>query len=260
MVGGRQFGGQGWRPWAVAWLAVLLPGGLRALGLEVDCEACHFCRGQADLVDELTERIKRHLAEGKSVEQIAALEGGRSVVRPPVECWANQHPAAVRPDLGQLKYRGSLVALTGLFGYIEPCVKVNGVCIGTDKLGHMFQQGWEYYRISVIDKRGDRMAERYGEWLEGKEPREAYAAEEPYFRRQFSGSLLGYGGFGRSLSGVISHADLEANKAGLRMYRDLQNGRFQSFADYVSDRLCEEVNLNEYTPAVRAVVERNGRR
>ena len=36
MVGGKQFGGHSWRPWAVAWLVVLLPGGLRELGLEVD--------------------------------------------------------------------------------------------------------------------------------------------------------------------------------------------------------------------------------
>jgi hypothetical protein len=124
----------------------------------------------------------------------------------------------------------------------------------------LFQQGWEYYRISVIDKKGDRMAERYGEWLEGKESRDAYAAEEPYFRQQLSGRCVGYGGYGRTLSGVVSNADLEANKAGLQMYKDIQAGHFRSIGDYVSNRLCEEANLNEYAPGMKTIVENNDRK
>jgi hypothetical protein len=228
-------------------------------GLEVDCRACNFCRGQPDLNEELTERVKKHIAQGKSVEKIAALEGGRSILRSPIERWVNSLPGAVRPSPEKLKYRGSRRLCNRFFTCIEPCVRVNGVCIGTEKLGHLFQQGWEYYRISVSDKKGDHVAERYGEWLEGKEPRQAYVREEPYFRQQFSGSRVGYGGFGRTTSGVISNADLEANKAGLQMYKDIQAGRFQSIGDYVSSRLCEEVNFNEYTPEMQAIVERNGR-
>ena len=143
-----------------------------AFGLEVDCQACNFCRGQPDLKDELTQRIKKHIAEGKSVEEIATLEGGRSILRPPIELWANLQPGAVRPSPEKLKYRGSHLSNNGFFTCIEPCVRVNGVCIGTEKLGHLFQQGWEYYRISVVDKKGDRVAERYGEWLEGRESRD----------------------------------------------------------------------------------------
>ena len=249
------------RPWAACLLlASLLASGQRTVGLEVDCRACNFCRGQPDLNDELTQRIKKHIAEGKSADQIAMLEGGRSILRPPIELWANRHPAAVRPDPNRLKYRGSHLPSSGPFNSIEPCVNVNGVCIGTDKLGHLFQQGWEYYQISVVDKKGDRMAERYGEWLEGKEPRDAYTREESYFRRQLSGNRVGYGGFGRTLTGVISNADLEANKAGLQMYKDLQNGRFKSLGDYVSSQLCEEVNPNEYTPEMAAIVQRNVRK
>jgi hypothetical protein len=231
-----------------------------AFGLEVDCQACNFCRGQPDNRDELTQRIKGYIAAGKSVAEIAAIDGGRSILRPPIEVWANRHPRAVRPVPEKLKYRGSHLPNNGLFTAIEPCVNVNGVCIGTDKLGHLFQQGWEYFRISVVDKKGDQVAERYGEWLEGKEPRDAYAAEEPYFRQQLSGSRVGYGGYGRTLSGVISNADLAANKAGLQMYKDIHEGRFHSIGDYVSSRLCEEVNLNEYTPEMQTVVQRNGRK
>lgn len=231
-----------------------------AFGLEVDCQACNFCRGQPDLKDEITRRIKKHIAEGKSVEEIAMLEGGRSILRPPIELWANRHPGAVRPDPEKLKYRGSRLSNNGFIACIEPCVRVNGVCLGTDKLGHLFQEGWEYYRISVVDKKGDRMAERYGEWLEGKESRDAYVADEPYFRQQLSGGRVGYGGYGRTLTGVISNADLEANKAGLQMYKDIQNGRFKSIGDYVCSQLCEEVNLNEYTSEMETIVRGNGRK
>ena len=133
------------------------------------------------------------------------------------------------------------------------------MCIGTDKLAHLFQQGWEYYKISVIDQKGDRLAERYGEWLEGKEARVKYTDDEEYFKNQFSGRRVGYGGFGRTISGVISNADLAANQAGLRMFKDLKAGRFKSICDYVSPLLCEEINLNEYTPGMRRIVAGNGR-
>ncbi|HYV27978.1 MAG TPA: hypothetical protein VFA77_10625 [Candidatus Eisenbacteria bacterium] len=231
-----------------------------AIGLEVDCEACDFCAGKPDLAIELTARIKQHIAEGKSVEEIAKLEGGGSILRPPIELWANLNPAATQPDAARLKYRGSKLPNNFLFHSYEPCVNIAGVCLGTDKLGHLFQQGWEYYKISVIDKKGDRLAERYGEWLEGKEERSVYTADEPYFKKQSSGRLLGYGGFGRTMSGVISNADLAANKTGLKMYQDIKSGHFKSIADYISKMLCEEINLNEYTPEMKKIVEKNGGR
>ena len=230
--------------------------------LEVDCRACDYCRTKGDLGAELTRRIRAHLDQGRSAEVIARIEGGTNlaaILRPPIALWANRHPEAVRPDPVRLKYRGLNLPNNRLFTSYEPCVKVCGVCLGTDKLAHVFQQGWEYYTISVLDQKGDRLAERYGEWLEGLEPRQRYADAEEYFKRQFSGRHLGYGAFGRTMSGVISPADLEANKAGLRLYKDLARGVFRSMDDYISPQLCEEVNPNQYTPEVQAVVEKNQR-
>jgi len=228
--------------------------------LEADCAAADFCRGCKDLADELTARIQRHIADGKSAQEIADLEGGGSILRSRIEVWAEQHPQAVKPDRRRLKYRGSSLQHNLLFSAYARCIKVNGICLGTDKLGHLFQQGWEYYKISVLDGKGDALAERYGEWLEGKESREHYGQDEAYFRQQPSGRAVGYGGFGRNISGVISHADLAASKAGLQLYKDISQHRFKRFADYVSDAFCEEKNLNDYTPAMRRIVEQNGRR
>jgi hypothetical protein len=228
--------------------------------LEADCAACDFCRSKKDLAEELTTRIQAHIAAGKSARDIAEFEGGGSIIRSHIEVWANQHPEATKPIRKRLKYRGSNLPDNTLFSSYARCVKVGGVCIGTDKLGHLFQQGWEFYQISVLDGKGDAVAERYGEWLEGKGSRESYSADEDYFRRQSSGRLVGYGGFGRTISGVISNADLAAGKAGLQMYKDITGRRFKTIADYVTDSLCEEKNFNDYTPEMRRIVEKNDRR
>ena len=228
--------------------------------LEVDCQACYFCCGKKDLADELTERIRNHITQGRSAPEIAEAEGGKSIIRSPIELWAERHPKATAPDRRLIKYRGSNLPDNILFSAYARCIKVGGVCIGTDKLGHLFQQGWEYYQISVIDGKGDHLAERYGEWLEGKEPKECYSADEPYFLCQHSGRLAGYGGFGRTISGIISNADLAASRAGLRLYQDLSRGAFENITNYISGALCEEINLNEYTPEMKKIVERNGRR
>jgi hypothetical protein len=245
-------------------LASLLAAGLLPVvtsvpALEVDCVACNYGAGKPDLLVELNARIARHLAAGHSAAVIADQEGGQGLVSSPIQEWASRHPAAKKPAAQLIKYRGSHLPHTHLFTAYVPCVTVNGVCLGTDKLGHFFQQGWEYYWIAVVDGKGDRVAERYGEWLEGLEERATYAAEESYFRRQLSGSKVGYGGFGRELSGVISPADLAANRAGLRFYRDLIAGRFRDIATYITPDFCEENNPNRYTRAMRAIVERNGR-
>lgn len=227
---------------------------------EADCAACDLCRDRPDLGAALNERIRAHVAAGHSVEEIARQEGGSSLLTTPIEAWANRQPAAVQPDRRRLKYRGALLPDNRLFTSYAPSVKVNGICIGTDKLAHLFQQGWEMYRISVIDGRGDRAAERYTQWIEGVEPRETYKDDEPYFLRQATGRRLGYGGLGRTTSGVISAADLAASRAGLRLYKDLAAGRFKAIGDYVDETFCEERNPNDYTPAMRALVERNGGR
>jgi hypothetical protein len=226
--------------------------------LEVDCRACDFCRGEPDLLAALDARIRAHLAAGRTAGKIAELEGG-SMVRPTIELWANKQPGAVKPDRKRLKYRGSFLPDGMLFSSFEPCVLLNGVCVGTDKLGHFFQQGWEYFEIAVTLGKGEAVARRYGEWLEGLEPRESYGAvEEEFFRTHKSGKMFGYGGFGRTMSGVMSRADLAANLAGLRFYQDVAAGKFRGMGAYVSTNWCEEVNTNLYTREMAAIVGRNG--
>jgi len=107
---------------------------LPAAALEVDCAACDFCAGQGDLADVLDARIRQHIAAGMTVQQIAEFEGGGSVVRPRIEVWADHLPEAVQPDRRRFKYRGAGLPDSAALSAYAPSVKVNGICLGTDKL------------------------------------------------------------------------------------------------------------------------------
>ena len=81
-----------------------------------------------------------------------------------------------------------------MFGF-GPTIRVNGVYIGTDKIGHFFSQGRKFYR------RYRRMGD------ETQAARWSIVTET--------------GLFGRLTTGVLSNADLVANYEGYRFYRSL---------------------------------------
>jgi hypothetical protein len=77
---------------------------------------------------------------------------------------------------------------------ISPTVNVYGVEFGTDKLEHIFQQGYRYYKIS--EDSGVKKAVQWGR-----------LTERTYF--------------GTMVSGVFSNGDLAANYAGMKFYQGL---------------------------------------
>ena len=86
---------------------------------------------------------------------------------------------------------------------LSPTINVYGVYIGTDKIGHFFQQGFEYYRgFRDEEKRGltpeqaTREAVKIGVWQE-------------------------HGFYGETMVGVYSNADLATNFAGFQFYLNL---------------------------------------
>jgi len=81
-----------------------------------------------------------------------------------------------------------------LFG-VCPTVKINGVLVGTDKLGHFFAQGRKFYL----------------RWLKTHD--EAKAAEQSAFTERAL--------FGSKTTGVYSNGDLVSNYEGYRFHRDL---------------------------------------
>jgi hypothetical protein len=86
---------------------------------------------------------------------------------------------------------------------ISETVNLYGVEFGTDKIAHIFQQGYTYYKIhkraeakGLSPEKAARKANNWGRMTE----------------RTFYGTLI---------SGVYSNADLAANYAGLKFYQNL---------------------------------------
>lgn len=129
--------------------------------------------------------------------------------------------------------------VAGLFG-VGPTLKLNGVLVGTDKLGHFLSQGRKFYRRWV--RMGD----------------ESKAAEHSAYTERAI--------FGQMTTGSYSNADLVANYEGFRFYRSLFEDNIVAgkpailawkndhwimqrpfdWADHVNDYWDEALNINHF--------------
>lgn len=104
----------------------------------------------------------------------------------------------------------------------SPTVRLYGLDLGTDKIGHIFQQGYEYFNLYEDARAG------------GAEESAALAKAVKY------GVLTELGLYGVMLTGVYSNGDLAANYAGFKFYLNL----------------LHEVRIGEQTLA--PILERDG--
>ena len=88
---------------------------------------------------------------------------------------------------------------------VSPTVKMYGSEFGTDKIAHLFQQGYSYYRIYRDARRA------------GQTPEEATQKAVRW------GQETERGIFGTIIAGVYSNGDLVSNYAGLRFYQGMTN-------------------------------------
>ena len=188
-------------------------------------------------------RIRGSRSERRVVNAIYHDIGGHHWVDR-IERWAMQSEEVDRmtPDRYDSIYQGHPIWATrvaALFG-VGPTIKVNGVLIGSDKLGHFLSQGRKFYRRYL----------NYGD--------EARAAE----RSAYTERAL----FGQMTTGSYSNADLVANFEGYRFYRSLFEDdiipgkpailtweedawvvqRPFDFADHVNAYWDEAINVNHY--------------
>jgi len=144
------------------------------------------------------------------------------------------------------------------FHYMSPTVRLFGVYLGTDKLGHFFQQGYVSYLI-FLDARSGGMTK-------SQATRAAVARAVAHER----------GIFGLGLTGVYSNADLAADYAGMKFYLNLtrpvklgpttrppmlvrQDNRWQFnpqagkdlLRHFVTDHFNEALNWSAYAPSIR---------
>ncbi len=137
---------------------------------------------------------------------------------------------------------------------VSPTFRIGDVRFGADKISHFFRLGHRYWGKSHLG-RDERRALRYGTASEN-------------------------GTIGMMMIGIFSYADLAANHAGYRFFKNLvapearraedlthftlirENGRVRyrparpfDFAEYASDDWDEFLNPSAYKPEVRAAVD-----
>jgi RHS repeat-associated protein len=133
------------------------------------------------------------------------------------------------------------------------CIKLCGKCVGTDKVGHFFEEGRLYQRID--DEYGSGAGARWGEFAEG-----VGGARNPVVSGYPAGSLVsagslpthtptphGVAGDHHTFGNPVGRADLAANKAGQDFWDRLRNdGSMMHFdiCEYVSDSWDENLNPN----------------
>ena len=118
--------------------------------------------------------------------------------------WLNTHKFEHEPSRYTQPYLESIYWERPInYATLSPTIRMYGVEFGTDKLDHLFQQGYTYYRKYTAARK------------EGKS--EADALKVPVAWGRSTENLF----FGYAVSGVYSNADLAANLAGLRFYQNL---------------------------------------
>lgn len=143
-------------------------------------------------------------------------------------------------------------------------MRVFGVDLGTDKFGHFFKQGRQYFDVYLRARKNGRA-----------DPEARIEA----FRRVGQGTENSF--FGRGLTGVYSNADLASNYAGMKFYIHLREpmklgdltfepmlrvnaqgllevnarDRQPMFARFVSEHMSEAYNPSDYGPLTTRLIE-----
>ena len=118
--------------------------------------------------------------------------------------WMDSHGFIAQPARYRPSYRKSIFILNPVIALtISPTVNLYGSEFGTDKIAHIFQQGYTYYKT-------------YRSALKnGATPKEAG------FRAVSWGQKSERTFYGMLVAGVYSNGDLSANYAGLKFYEGL---------------------------------------
>ncbi|MDX6385524.1 MAG: hypothetical protein QOK48_3097 [Blastocatellia bacterium] len=151
------------------------------------------------------QRRLEYLRSEDAVAQAAFDQLGAGVIPfTAMGTWMDSHHFAAQPARYQTPFVKSIFILNpGVALTISPTVKLYGSEFGTDKVAHVFQQGYTYYKVyrralaqGATPLAATEKAVRWGQKSE----------------RTFYGTLV---------AGVYSNGDLAANYAGLKFYQGL---------------------------------------
>ncbi len=182
----------------------------------------------------------------------------------------NTHKFRAQPERYKAKFTESIyIAQPMDYATLSPTVRLFGTEFGTDKLDHLFQQGYKYYTIQ-------RNAVATGQ-----------SRDDAVIKAVKWGQMTERTYFGMLVSGVYSNADLYANYAGMKFYQGLtepvavgdktrpallafKDGTWQIndnrlredlLKPFITDHLNEALNPSGYGlllyPTVRGIVKKN---
>jgi hypothetical protein len=237
-----------------------------------------------DLSEDLNKKIRATIANRGAKSPVDAVHdawGAYPISQ--VEQWIEKKENAdsrIDVPLAKSKYAGAekcgSLAIASMWRLevirpgtvLSPSVLVCGLCIGADKLGHFFSEGWQYYWVSVLQKKGDAYADAWGQFSEGSDPapQGPNAAATKAEMLKYIGQAypqMPKGVNGLATTGVYSYGDLAANHSGMQMYKDLAAGKEFDICNYVKkdasrlENWSEEINPSTYDPALDAVVKAN---
>jgi hypothetical protein len=178
--------------------------------------------------------------------------------------WINSHKFRAQPARYKTSFRDSIYFwIPSDYFTISPTVNIYGTHLGTDKIAHFFQQGYQYHRTA------QKQIAKGSSAVDAKAKAVAWGrmTENTYY-----GTLVG---------GVFSNADLFANVAGMRFYEGLtesvsvgnldrpatlvlENGFWKLnpagtaeevlLRPFISDHLNEALNPSLYIPGLRSFI------
>ncbi len=211
---------------------------------------------------------KKRLAYLRSEEAVARglydLVGSGFIASTKAGSWMDSHRFRGQPARYKTNFSRSIfIYLPSNYFTISPTVKMFGHSFGTDKIAHLFQQGYTYYRI-------------YHRATAAGIPEDAAVKKAVDWGRKTEFTY-----YGTLVSGVFSNADLAANYAGMQFYLGLAkpvtvggrlhpaavvlaDGRWKMNPDpaarkellspFISDHLNEALNPSLYIPGLRSAI------
>jgi hypothetical protein len=157
-----------------------------------------------DSVEKINERLDYLRSEKPIVKKVYNKLGFGLIASTRIGSWLDKHKFTNQPARYKTTYKNSIFTTTPTnYFTISPTIKVYNVELGTDKIAHIFQQGYTYYS-------------KYNNSLD-KDLSEKEAIQKAVNWGKLSENTF----YGTLVSGVYSNADLAANYAGLKFYQNL---------------------------------------
>lgn len=212
------------------------------------------CAGLTDIESDVDTKVNSEIAAARTaagtpipmaafLKDVAKRLGGFTPISP-IEKFIESLPATKRAvpssSLAGTKYAGvgsekAIYMVQAVAHVVGSAAKINGICVGADKLGHFFEEGFIYFEVMSYPGLTKTDAESTGRALE-------------------------IGIQGLASTGVYSNADQAANLAGSQFYKDLKAAptafKF-SIKNYITSAWNEQSNPSFYESGVAGVVWKN---